>query len=533
MVLWNTGDASSSSESFQPTARGLLAALQHPPKPSARRRSGVPGRRRPRAGGAVRVLVVDLGRLLAPPARLPFRRPRHELLLLALVALVALLPVNEASDPDASRLCLSQALVHARLTVSPCIGDSVDWSSYHGRVYSDKAPGMSVLSIPFVEAVRLRPPSQWPVSGDLRVWVVHVLTTGVAFVLLAAPSAARMRGSRPGGGERRWSASAWGRWPGLWPRAASARFRRRRRRLRCLPAPGAAPSAPSPALRPGWRSRSTIRRRRSRPSSRSTPPWPAAGCCSVTWPVPCRRWRCSGPTTGRPSDHRSTCPTSTWARPRRPRASRRVCSGLASPVGRRSRRCSGRSRAAAGLAGAGGGGGRARGRRAAVADRGARLRPGRRHLPSRRLQLLPTVWRNLARPSLPGRDAAVPGAGAWARVQALAASHRAAGGRLDPGHDRCHADLVGGAALPGNGMATDPGCPHRGERLRARPPALQQPPHLGRSRAGGGRRLQSGVVQAATALLLARRPAALAAGAIRLDPGAGRRHPWSARSPEL
>lgn len=143
---------------------------------------------------------MDVGRLLAPPARLPSRRPRFEPLLLLLVALVALLPVNEASDPDASRLCLSQALVHGHLTVSPCIGDSVDWSHYDGRIYSDKAPGMSVISIPFVEAVRMRPPADWPPSGDLRVWAVHVLTTGVAFVLLAAAVGRLAEGLAPGFG---------------------------------------------------------------------------------------------------------------------------------------------------------------------------------------------------------------------------------------------------------------------------------------------------------------------------------------------
>jgi hypothetical protein len=129
---------------------------------------------------------MGLGGLLARPSRLPLRRPSHELLLLALVAFVALSPVNHASDPDASRLCLSRAMVHGRLTISPCIGDSVDWSHYDGRIYSDKAPGMSVISIPFVEAVRLRSPDRWVSSGDLRVWAVHVLTTGVAYLLLAA-----------------------------------------------------------------------------------------------------------------------------------------------------------------------------------------------------------------------------------------------------------------------------------------------------------------------------------------------------------
>ena len=58
---------------------------------------------------------MGLGGLLARPSRLPLRRPSHELLLLALVAFVALSPVNHASDPDASRLCLSRASRWLRL----------------------------------------------------------------------------------------------------------------------------------------------------------------------------------------------------------------------------------------------------------------------------------------------------------------------------------------------------------------------------------------------------------------------------------
>jgi len=143
---------------------------------------------------------MGLGGLLAPPSRLPWRRPSQELLLLALVAFVALSPVNHASDPDASRLCLSQALTHGRLTISPCIGDSVDWSHYDGRIYSDKAPGMSVMSVPFVEAVRLRPPDRWVSSGDLRVWAVHVLTSGIAFLFLAAAVGRVAEGLAPGCG---------------------------------------------------------------------------------------------------------------------------------------------------------------------------------------------------------------------------------------------------------------------------------------------------------------------------------------------
>jgi hypothetical protein len=91
---------------------------------------------------------MGLGGLLARPSRLPSRRPSHELLLLALVAFVALSPVNHASDPDASRLCLSRAMVHGRLTISPCIGESVDWSHYDGDLDPVRGSGQATLARP-------------------------------------------------------------------------------------------------------------------------------------------------------------------------------------------------------------------------------------------------------------------------------------------------------------------------------------------------------------------------------------------------
>ena len=137
---------------------------------------------------------------LPQPAALPWSKPRFELLLLALIAVVALSPVDHASDPDASRLCLSQALAHGHLAISPCIGFSVDFSIYGGHVYSDKAPGMSVLSIPAVEAIGIRPPNNWSNNGELPVWGVHVLTTGIFFVLIAAAVGRISEGLAPGFG---------------------------------------------------------------------------------------------------------------------------------------------------------------------------------------------------------------------------------------------------------------------------------------------------------------------------------------------
>jgi hypothetical protein len=64
---------------------------------------------------------------------LPWSRPRHELLLLALIACVAFVPVYRAGDQDLSRLCLSQALVHGHLSNDTCLAPSFDKSLFGGH----------------------------------------------------------------------------------------------------------------------------------------------------------------------------------------------------------------------------------------------------------------------------------------------------------------------------------------------------------------------------------------------------------------
>jgi hypothetical protein len=114
---------------------------------------------------------------------LPWRRPRFEVLLLALVAVVALSVIQDDNSQDASRLCLSRALIHLRVTVDGCPGLQIDRASRGGHLYSDKAPGMSILEVPTAEAVRLPPPTEWASQGELRLWAPRVLSSGIAFVL--------------------------------------------------------------------------------------------------------------------------------------------------------------------------------------------------------------------------------------------------------------------------------------------------------------------------------------------------------------
>ena len=119
------------------------------------------------------------------PTELPWRAPRHELLLLTLVALAALTVVYPPGAQDVSRLCLTRAAVHGHLSADTCLHGAVDVASYRGHLYSDKAPGVSILAIPSAEAVRLRDPSHWHYRYDFRVWATRVAVQGLALLLCA------------------------------------------------------------------------------------------------------------------------------------------------------------------------------------------------------------------------------------------------------------------------------------------------------------------------------------------------------------
>lgn len=131
----------------------------------------------------------------------PWRRPRRELLLLALVAAATLSPVNAIDAQDVSRLCLTKALVHFRVSNDYCLSNvyARDKSTYRGHFYSDKAPGMSVLELPAAEAVRLPSPYHWPYQG-LRLWAVRVLVSGLALIVGAFLVGRISEGVAPGYG---------------------------------------------------------------------------------------------------------------------------------------------------------------------------------------------------------------------------------------------------------------------------------------------------------------------------------------------
>src|SRR5262249_34837147 len=107
----------------------------------------------------------------------PWARPRRELLLLTLVGVAALTPIYRFGEQDRSRLCLTEAIGHGRVSNDPCLATALDRSNYGGHLYSDKAPGMSLLQLPAADALRLGPEPRW---GDepLRLWGVRDLSSG-------------------------------------------------------------------------------------------------------------------------------------------------------------------------------------------------------------------------------------------------------------------------------------------------------------------------------------------------------------------
>ncbi len=126
------------------------------------------------------------GRRSRTPGPLPWRRPKREALLLVLVAAAALLLVYPPGAEDWSRMCLTQALVDGRLAADECHADGPgDYARYRGHLYSDKAPGASVVAVPAAELVRLPVPAAWIGDGDPRLWLVRMSTNGVALILCA------------------------------------------------------------------------------------------------------------------------------------------------------------------------------------------------------------------------------------------------------------------------------------------------------------------------------------------------------------
>jgi 4-amino-4-deoxy-L-arabinose transferase-like glycosyltransferase len=110
---------------------------------------------------------------------------RFEALVLGLVALAALPVVNITGPQDRTRYELTRHIVlYHTLTLEPGLFDK---AVFDGRTYSDKAPGMSFLAVPGFELERVvgiaKAPSGWQDEGDLSLWLMRLLTSGVLFVV--------------------------------------------------------------------------------------------------------------------------------------------------------------------------------------------------------------------------------------------------------------------------------------------------------------------------------------------------------------
>ncbi len=133
------------------------------------------------------------------PRPLPWRRPRYEVLILGLIAIAVLTPIYAVTAQDVSRVCLTRSLVRLQVSADSCLRTSLDKSRYGGHLYSDKAPGMSVLEIPGVVAAQVPNREAWPTNG-FRLWVVRVLSSGISFLFCVFMVGRISEGVAPGFG---------------------------------------------------------------------------------------------------------------------------------------------------------------------------------------------------------------------------------------------------------------------------------------------------------------------------------------------
>jgi hypothetical protein len=102
-----------------------------------------------------------------------------------LVAAASLSIVYPVGAQDYSRMCVTRAIPHGHLWADTCLAGSLDVARYGGHRYSNKAPGIAVLSVPVALLVGLKAPPDWNHSHDFRLWAVRIATGGLALLLCA------------------------------------------------------------------------------------------------------------------------------------------------------------------------------------------------------------------------------------------------------------------------------------------------------------------------------------------------------------
>src|SRR5439155_15440406 len=132
------------------------------------------------------------------------RYPR-ERLLLCIVAISALGVINLPNVQDITRLALSRSIAErGSVNIDPYHRLTTDRAFYNGHWYSDKAPGLSLLAIPTIEALRgidaisgsrSRLPT-WKHVG--HIWLIRVLPSGIGLLAASFVLGRAAEGLRPG-----------------------------------------------------------------------------------------------------------------------------------------------------------------------------------------------------------------------------------------------------------------------------------------------------------------------------------------------
>jgi hypothetical protein len=129
----------------------------------------------------------------------------REWLLLSLVAIATLGVINPPNVQDITRISLSRSLAErGSVDIDPYHRLTTDRAFFDGHWYSDKAPGLSLLALPTVEALRgidaLRgddnPLPIWKRVG--HIWLIRVLTSGVGLLAAAWLVGRAAEALRPG-----------------------------------------------------------------------------------------------------------------------------------------------------------------------------------------------------------------------------------------------------------------------------------------------------------------------------------------------
>src|SRR4051794_13856687 len=129
----------------------------------------------------------------------------RERLLLALVAVSTLGVINPPNVQDITRLSLSRSIAErGSVDIDPYHRLTTDRAFYNGHWYSDKAPGLSLLAIPTVEALRgldaiSGSRSRLPIWKHVgHIWLIRVLTSGIGLLAAAFVLGRAAESLRPG-----------------------------------------------------------------------------------------------------------------------------------------------------------------------------------------------------------------------------------------------------------------------------------------------------------------------------------------------